>query len=76
VSRLLQRLGVELPVVQAGMGGGLARAELAAAVSGAGGLGTTLIRFWTQDRCMPGRRSSGSPTSGPRASWCASWSPS
>ena len=29
-----------LPVVQAGMGGGLARAELAAAVSGAGGLGT------------------------------------
>lgn len=37
---LLDRLGVELPVVQAGMGGGLARAELAAAVSEAGGLGT------------------------------------
>jgi nitronate monooxygenase len=36
----LQRLGVALPVVQAGMGGGLARSELAAAVSGAGGLGT------------------------------------
>jgi NAD(P)H-dependent flavin oxidoreductase YrpB (nitropropane dioxygenase family) len=36
----LQRLGVELPVVQAGMGGGLARRELAAAVSEAGGLGT------------------------------------
>jgi nitronate monooxygenase len=33
-------LSVELPVVQAGMGGGLARHELAAAVSGAGGLGT------------------------------------
>jgi NAD(P)H-dependent flavin oxidoreductase YrpB (nitropropane dioxygenase family) len=31
---------VELPVVQAGMGGGLAGAELAAAVSEAGGLGT------------------------------------
>jgi NAD(P)H-dependent flavin oxidoreductase YrpB (nitropropane dioxygenase family) len=40
VSRLLERLGVELPIVQAGMGGGLAGAELAAAVSAAGGLGT------------------------------------
>jgi len=37
---LLQRLGVELPVVQAGMGGGLAGHELAAAVSAEGGLGT------------------------------------
>ena len=40
MSSLLERLGVELPVVQAGMGGGLARHELAAAVSDAGGLGT------------------------------------
>jgi len=40
LSALLDRLGVELPVVQAGMGGGLARAGLAAAVSEAGGLGT------------------------------------
>jgi nitronate monooxygenase len=37
---LLERLGVELPVVQAGMGGGIAGGELAAAVSEAGGLGT------------------------------------
>jgi nitronate monooxygenase len=37
---LLERLGVEVPIVQAGMGGGLARHELAAAVSEAGGLGT------------------------------------
>jgi NAD(P)H-dependent flavin oxidoreductase YrpB (nitropropane dioxygenase family) len=37
---LLERLGVERPVVQAGMGGGIAGAELAGAVSGAGGLGT------------------------------------
>jgi NAD(P)H-dependent flavin oxidoreductase YrpB (nitropropane dioxygenase family) len=37
---LLERLGVELPVVQAGMGGGLAGHQLAAAVSAAGGLGT------------------------------------
>jgi nitronate monooxygenase len=40
MSALLDRLGIGRPVVQAGMGGGLARAELAAAVSGAGGLGT------------------------------------
>jgi len=36
-------LGVELPVVQAGMGGGLSRHELAAAVSDAGGLGTIAV---------------------------------
>jgi len=39
-SPLLERLGVELPIVQAGMGGGLSRSKLAAAVSEAGGLGT------------------------------------
>jgi len=37
---LLARLRLERPVVQAGMGGGLAGAPLAAAVSAAGGLGT------------------------------------
>jgi nitronate monooxygenase len=37
---LLERLGVEQPIVQAGMGGGLASHALAAAVSEAGGLGT------------------------------------
>ena len=37
---LLDRLGVELPIAQAGLGGGLATAELAGAVSQAGGLGT------------------------------------
>ncbi|MGH2392337.1 MAG: NAD(P)H-dependent flavin oxidoreductase [Candidatus Limnocylindria bacterium] len=37
---LLERLGVEVPVVQAGMGGGLSGHELASAVSEAGGLGT------------------------------------
>jgi nitronate monooxygenase len=40
VTSLLERLGIELPIVQAGMGGGLAGSELAAAVSEAGGLGT------------------------------------
>ncbi len=36
----LRRIGCELPLVQAGMGGGLATGQLAAAVSEAGGLGT------------------------------------
>ncbi len=40
---LLERLGIETPVVQAGMGGGLSRHELAAAVSEAGGLGTIAV---------------------------------
>jgi NAD(P)H-dependent flavin oxidoreductase YrpB (nitropropane dioxygenase family) len=43
VPSLLERIGVELPVVQAGMGGGLSRHELAAAVSEAGGLGTIAV---------------------------------
>jgi nitronate monooxygenase len=40
---VLERLGVAVPVVQAGMGGGLSRHELAAAVSEAGGLGTIAV---------------------------------
>jgi len=40
VSAFLERVGVALPVFQAGMGGGTAGHELAAAVSEAGGLGT------------------------------------
>jgi NAD(P)H-dependent flavin oxidoreductase YrpB (nitropropane dioxygenase family) len=40
LSRLFPGLALELPIVQAGMGGGLATHELAAAVSEAGGLGT------------------------------------
>jgi NAD(P)H-dependent flavin oxidoreductase YrpB (nitropropane dioxygenase family) len=39
----LAGIGVELPVVQAGMGGGISRHELAAAVSEAGGLGTIAV---------------------------------
>src|SRR3954451_13213413 len=37
---LLDRLSLDVPVCQAGMGGGLAGAELAGAVASAGGLGT------------------------------------
>jgi nitronate monooxygenase len=40
---LLDHLGIETPVVQAGMGGGISRHELAAAVSEAGGLGTIAV---------------------------------
>jgi nitronate monooxygenase len=40
---LLERLGIAAPVVQAGMGGGVSRHELAAAVSEAGGLGTIAV---------------------------------
>jgi nitronate monooxygenase len=40
---ILEQLGIETPVVQAGMGGGLSRHELAVAVSEAGGLGTIAV---------------------------------
>lgn len=40
---VLERLGIATPVVQAGMGGGISRYELAAAVSEAGGLGTIAV---------------------------------
>jgi nitronate monooxygenase len=40
---ILDRLGLATPVIQAGMGGGLSRHELAAAVSEAGGLGTIAV---------------------------------
>lgn len=53
---------MELPVVQAGMGGGLSRHELAAAVSDAGGLGTIAVngadlirRELTAARALTGR---------------------
>ena len=40
---VLEGLGIPTPVVQAGMGGGLSRHELAVAVSEAGGLGTIAV---------------------------------
>lgn len=40
---IVERIGLEHPVVQAGMGGGIAGAALAGAVSAAGGLGTVGI---------------------------------
>jgi len=46
---LLDRLGFDCPIVQAGMGGGTSGAELAGAVSGAGGLGTVGIMLDPQE---------------------------
>jgi len=40
---LLERLEIRTPIVQAGLGGGLSRHELAATVSEAGGLGTIAV---------------------------------
>ena len=63
VEELLERLGVELPIVQAGMGGGLATHELAAAVSEAGGLGTIgiLPPDRLRDEVAAARRLTGKP---------------
>jgi nitronate monooxygenase len=44
VDALLERLGIDVPIVQAGMGGGIADHHLAVAVSEAGGLGTLGMR--------------------------------
>ncbi|MBK5233247.1 MAG: nitronate monooxygenase [Thermoleophilia bacterium] len=43
MTAFLDRLGLECPVVQAGMGGGISAGRLAGAVSAAGGLGTVGI---------------------------------
>ncbi len=57
-----ERIGVELPIVQAGMGGGISGHALAAAVSEAGGLGTlgftapgSLARELTAARRLTGK---------------------
>jgi nitronate monooxygenase len=59
----LERLGVATPIVQAGMGGGLSRHELAAAVSEAGGLGTIAVNGAAaiERELAAGRRLTGRP---------------
>jgi nitronate monooxygenase len=59
----LERLGIAAPVVQAGMGGGLSRHELAAAVSEAGGLGTIAVNGAEaiERELTAGRRLTGRP---------------
>ena len=46
----MDRLGIDLPVVQAPMGGGPSTVEMAAAVSGAGGLGSLAGGYLSPDR--------------------------
>ena len=65
MSTLLERLGVERRVVQAGMGGGAAGHALAAAVSEAGGLGT--IGFTAPDRLAAELRAARERTERPLA---------
>lgn len=63
---LLDRLGLEVPVVQAGMGGGVAGGELAGAVSAAGALGTvgiTAPRPFARALGDARRRAAGGPVS-------------
>jgi nitronate monooxygenase len=63
VANLLERLGIEVPVVQAGMAGGIAGPELAASVSEAGGLGTIgmLGRAPLRNDIAAARRLTGKP---------------
>jgi nitronate monooxygenase len=61
VTGFLDRIGVELPVVQAGMGGGIARHQLAAAVSEAGGLGTIGFTDDLEAEVAAARRLTGRP---------------
>ena len=58
---LLDRLRLDVPVGQAGMGGGLAGPELAVAVAGAGGLGTLGLAPADELRDSVGRVREGAP---------------
>src|SRR5687768_9359565 len=63
---LLDRLAIDHPVVQAGMGGGLSGARLAGAVSRAGGLGTVGIsppEHFTAELRQARERADGRPVS-------------
>ncbi|MDE4084820.1 nitronate monooxygenase [Planococcus maritimus] len=49
-TEICRLLGIEYPIIQAGMAGGPTTAELVAAVSGAGGLGTLGAAYLTPDK--------------------------
>lgn len=49
---LLDRLGIEHPVIQSPMGGGPSTPELVAAVSNAGGLGSLGLAYQTPARTL------------------------
>lgn len=50
VNEILRRLGIQAPIIQAPMGGGLSTPELAAAVCNAGGLGSLAAAYLTPDQ--------------------------
>lgn len=50
--RFLRRLGIELPIIQAPMGGGPSTPELVAAVSSAGGLGSLGAAYLTPQQIL------------------------
>ena len=60
---LIERIGMQVPIVQAGMGGGLADRRLAASVSDAGGLGTIgiLAPDRLREEIAAARRLTGAP---------------
>lgn len=49
-TEVVRKLGIRYPIIQAGMAGGPASPELAAAVSEAGGLGTLGAGYWTGEQ--------------------------
>src|SRR3984893_11262523 len=49
-NELLNRLGIDLPIIQGPMGGGPSTPELVAAVSNAGGLGSLGAAYLTPDK--------------------------
>jgi nitronate monooxygenase len=63
VGTLIERIGMRVPIVQAGMGGGLADHRLAASVSEAGGLGTIgiLAPDRLREEIAAARRLTGAP---------------
>ncbi|MGH7124144.1 MAG: NAD(P)H-dependent flavin oxidoreductase, partial [Stellaceae bacterium] len=66
-SGLLRRLGVELPIVQAPMGGGPSTPELVAAVSNAGGLGSLGAPYLTPEQILDAIRKTRALTDKPFA---------
>jgi nitronate monooxygenase len=65
MNSFLTRIGVQLPIVQAGMGGGIAGPDLAVAVTSAGGLGT--LGMTSPDSMRKQLASARKRTSGPIA---------
>src|ERR1700739_3595017 len=74
---VLDRLRMDVPVAQAGMGGGLAGPDLAIAVAQAGGLGTLgwAPAAWLRKSLRRVRDAEGRPTSVGQSADSVRWSP-